>query len=50
MSNDLGEIVDRRKYVPVDNYMFKVNNRNTRTKCEIFLKLTIKTPKRHRHM
>ena len=24
--------------------MFKVNNRNTRIRCEIFLKLTIKTP------
>ena len=24
--------------------MFKVNNRNTRKKCEIFQKLTIKTP------
>ena len=27
-------------------YMFKVNNRNTRTKCEICSKLTIKTPER----
>ena len=27
-------------------YMFKVNNRNTRTKCEIYSKLTIKTPER----
>ena len=27
-------------------YMFKVNNRNTRTRCEICLKLTIKTPER----
>ena len=26
--------------------MFKVNNRNTRTRCEICLKLTIKTPER----
>ena len=26
--------------------MFKVNNRNSRTKCEICLKLTIKTPER----
>ena len=26
--------------------MFKVNNRNTRTKCEICSKLTIKTPER----
>ena len=27
-------------------YMFKVNNRNNRTKCEISSKLTIKTPER----
>ena len=27
-------------------YMFKVNNRNTRTRLEICLKLVIKTPKR----
>ena len=29
---------------PVGNYTFKVNNRNTRTRCEICSKLTIKTP------
>ena len=29
---------------PVDNYMFKVNNRKTRTRWEIFSKLAIKTP------
>ena len=28
------------------NYMFKVNNRNNRTRCEICSKLTIKTPER----
>ena len=28
--------------------MFKVNNRNTRTWCEICSKLTIKTPERRR--
>ena len=27
--------------------MFKVNNRNTKTRCEICSKLTIKTPERH---
>ena len=27
---------------PAGNYMFKVNNRNTRTRCEICSKLTIK--------
>ena len=31
-------------YNPVGNYMFKVNNRNTRTRCEICSKLTTKTP------
>ena len=32
--------------VPAGNYMFKVNNRNARTRCEICSKLTIKTPER----
>ena len=31
---------------PAGNYMFKVNNRNTRTRCEICSKLTTKTPER----
>ena len=35
--------------MPVDIYMHKGNNRNTRTKCEISLKLTIKIPER-RHV
>ena len=26
------------------NHMFKVNNKNTRTRCEIYSKLAIKTP------
>ena len=30
--------------IPADIYVLKVNNRNTRTRCEIFSKLTIKTP------
>ena len=29
---------------PAANYILKVNNRNTRTRCEICSKLTIKTP------
>ena len=33
-------------YHPAGNYMFKVNNRNTRARCEICSKLTIKTPER----
>ena len=28
--------------IPAGNYMFKVNNRNTRTRCQICSKLTIK--------
>ena len=34
------------KIIPGGNCMFKVNNRNTRTGCEICLKLTIKAPER----
>ena len=30
--------------------MFKVNNRNTRTRCEICSKLIIKTPERRSHI
>ena len=32
--------------IPAGNYMFKVNNRNTRTRCEIRSKLTVKAPER----
>ena len=31
---------------PAGDYIFKVNNRNTKTRCEICSKLTIKTPER----
>ena len=34
------------KAYPAGNYLFKVNHRNTRTRCEICSKLTIKTPER----
>ena len=30
--------------LPVGIYMFKVNNRDTKTRCEICSKFTIKTP------
>ena len=33
---------------PAGNYLFKVNNRNTRTRCEICSKLTIKEPEQRR--
>ena len=32
---------------PPGIYLFKVNNRNTRARCEICSKLTIKTPEQH---
>ena len=32
---------------PVNTYLFKINNRNTRKRCEICSKLTIKTIERH---
>ena len=31
---------------PANIYLFKVNNRNTRKRCEICSKLTIKTPEK----
>ena len=34
------------KINPAGIYLFKVNNRNTRIRCEIGSKLTIKTPER----
>ena len=33
---------------PANIYLFKVNNRNSRNKCEIYSELTIKTPERRR--
>ena len=33
-------------FIPAGIYLLKVNTRNTRTRCEICLKLTIKIPKR----
>ena len=43
----LDHFLDTACLIPVGIYMFKVNNRNTRTKCRICSKLTIKTPERH---
>ena len=40
------EIPSRVLVYPVGIYLLKVNNRNTRTRCEICSKLTIKTPER----
>ena len=33
---------------PANIYLFKVNNRNSRKRCELLSKLTIKTPERRR--
>ena len=45
-TRDLIKYAQNCKIYPAGNYMFKVNNRNTRTRCEICSKLTIKTPER----
>ena len=48
--NDLSlRIYHAYNRIPAGNYMFKVNNRNTRTRYEICPMLTIKTPER-RHL
>ena len=31
-------------HIPANIYLFKVNNKNTRRRCEICSKLTLKTP------
>ena len=37
-------------HFPAGTYLLKVNSRNTRTRCEVCSKLTIKTPeRRHWH-
>ena len=35
---------------PAGIYLPKVNNRNTRTTCETYSKLTIKIPERYQHV
>ena len=47
LTKSLAPNIRQKKYLriyPAGNYMFKVNNRDTRTRCEIFSKLTIKIP------
>ena len=44
---DIRKISSQLKQIlPTGIYLFKVNNKNTRTRCEICSKLTIKTPER----
>ena len=42
----LGNDIFTGKNSPTNIYMFIVNNSNTRKRCEIFSKLTIKSPQR----
>ena len=46
IKKSLREKIDYFSQIPVDIYLLKVNNRNTKTRCEICSKLTIKTPER----
>ena len=38
--------LQRVEFITASIYLLEVNNRNTRTSCEIYSKLTIKTPER----
>ena len=42
----LKELRDTCRYTPANIYFLKVNNRNTRKRCGIYSKLTIKTLER----
>ena len=46
------ELLRKKKFwntpMLVNSYLFKVNSRNTRKRCEIYSKLTIKISQRHR--
>ena len=39
-------LTDVKDVETINNFILKVNNRNTRARCEICSKLTIKTPER----
>ena len=47
-STAINTVISTPRTYPAGNYIFKVNNRNTITRCEICSKLTIKTPERRR--
>ena len=42
--------MSKKIYKPAKIYLFKVNNRSSRKRCEIYSKLTIKTSKRRRFL
>ena len=46
MINFFSLLMNSSTYIPAGIYQLEVNNRNIRTRCKIYLKLTIKTPKR----
>ena len=43
-------MMERGSVNPANIYLFEVNNGNTKKRCEICYKLTIKTPERHEHI
>ena len=45
LSEMFGRVLDTPSYGE-GNCIFKINNRNSKARCEICLKLTMKTPKR----
>ena len=44
--NRILETTEINGNIPANIYLFKVNNRNTKKRCEFYSKLTIKTPER----
>ena len=44
---DFSSVFQLSKNISADIFLFKVNNSNTKERCEICLKLTIKKPERH---
>ena len=46
LSRNLLALIKTNLLDPTGNYMFKAKNRNTKARCEICSKLTVKTPER----
>ena len=46
IKRNVKDILHYKSHYSANIYLFKVNNRITRKRCEIYLKLTIKTPER----
>ena len=45
LASNIEQTLVNSRRIPVGNYMFKVNDRNTRTRCEIYSRLTTDTRK-----